>query len=70
MGGTGPSKNALHKTKQTKSSIFSYGIGLDEGWTNLLLRARFFGRAILFVRPIGHAEKTGAQNQTQCGRNN
>ena len=33
-----------------------------QGWTNLSLRA------ILFPRPIGHARKTGAQNQSQCAR--
>ena len=41
---------------------------IRQGWTNLLLRARFFGCAILFARPIVHAKKTGAQNQTQCPR--
>ena len=29
----------------------------QQGWTNLLLHARFFGRPSLFARPIGHEKK-------------
>ena len=36
---------------------------INQGWTNLLL-----GRVILLARPIGHAKKTVAQNQSQCAR--
>ena len=28
-----------------------------QGWTNFFLGARFFGRAILLARAIGHAKK-------------
>ena len=39
-----------------------------QDWRNLLLRARFFGHAILFARPIGQAKKRERKNQSQCAQ--
>ena len=40
------------------------------GWTNLLLRALFFGRTILFARPIGYVKKNRrAKSRLMCKSN-
>ena len=53
-----PFREIVGDTFQLHTDIFI----CYQSWTNLLLRARFLGRVILFARPIGHVEKMDAQN--------
>ena len=39
-------------------------VNIKQGWTNFFLGTRFLGLAILLARPIGHAKKMAAQNQS------
>ena len=39
-----------------------------QGWTNFFLDARFFGRAVLLARPIGHAKSKHAKPNCTSNR--